>query len=85
VGRAARQLGKQVEASKAACPGERFVLVGYSQGAWIIDRYLKDTPSVHSRVAAVLVYGDPVAGEKGVGTEARPRPSARPSAPPPAD
>lgn len=57
----------------AACPGTRFVLAGYSQGANVVGDALagrgRATPAVApelaSRVAAVVLFGDPTftAGE----------------------
>lgn len=42
------------------CPSEKLILVGYSAGAWVIDRYLQYIgPGLAPRVAAVVLYGDP--------------------------
>ncbi|APE38362.1 cutinase [Nocardia mangyaensis] len=59
-------------AQAAACPGQRFVLVGYSQGALVTHGVLGSPattvvpgmwvlpPELSSRVVAVLLFGDPL-------------------------
>lgn len=43
-----------------ACPGEVFVLGGWSQGAQVIGEGLKDLPrAVRDRIADVALFGDP--------------------------
>jgi cutinase len=66
---------EHVTAQAAACPGQKFVLVGYSQGAQVIDGALGvDTTgtinggpppavipaSVAPRIAAVTLFGNPI-------------------------
>ncbi|MDP9224627.1 MAG: cutinase family protein [Actinomycetota bacterium] len=42
------------------CPNQREALVGYSEGAWIISKFLQDAPSdLTGHVSAVVLYGDP--------------------------
>ncbi|MDA3627365.1 cutinase family protein [Saccharopolyspora sp. WRP15-2] len=42
------------------CHPARLVLVGYSEGAWIIDQWIQNADSTQlSQIAAVLVLGDP--------------------------
>jgi cutinase len=62
-------LVNHVKQQAAACPNQKFVLVGYSQGAFVVDnaiglKTLGDAnttiPAEHqSRIAAVMVFGDP--------------------------
>jgi hypothetical protein len=52
----------------AACPNQRFVLLGYSQGAWVIGDALAGggggwpapvSAQLGTKVAAIVLYGDP--------------------------
>lgn len=58
-------LRDQLSAAALECPMSKFVLVGYSFGAMVIQRYMHlsadpvSVDSARSRVAAVLLYGDP--------------------------
>lgn len=69
-----RDLVAHVQGQAAACPGQRFVLVGYSQGANVVGNALGTSSfgalvggpvvatlssSVQQRVAAVLLFGYP--------------------------
>ncbi|WP_329543960.1 PE-PPE domain-containing protein [Streptomyces sp. NBC_01356] len=56
-------LNKEIKSAQANCSSTRFVLAGYSEGAWIIDRYLRQNHDYNLRsvVAGVLLYGDPQA------------------------
>lgn len=51
-----------LQAQSAACPDQRFVLAGYSQGAMVMHRLVKaldgQNPELLDRVAAVLLIGD---------------------------
>lgn len=53
-----RLLAQHVAESSAACPGQRYVLMGFSQGAYVVDRALARYPGV-DEVSAVLLYGNP--------------------------
>jgi cutinase len=70
-----RDLVHHVETQAAACPHQRFILVGYSQGANVVDNSLGissagarvggpivDTvpASIEPRIAAVLLFGNPI-------------------------
>ncbi|PXX58351.1 cutinase [Nocardia tenerifensis] len=70
--RGTQDMTAHVEWQAAACPGQRFILVGYSQGAAVTHGVL-GTGAVNSlggisslpgqlasRVAAVLLFGDPL-------------------------
>ncbi|NHC44483.1 cutinase family protein [Motilibacter aurantiacus] len=49
-----------LSARSALCPGERFVLSGYSQGAHVIGDALAGlAPALRARVAYVALFGDP--------------------------
>jgi pimeloyl-ACP methyl ester carboxylesterase len=41
-------------------PKNCIALAGYSQGAWVIDRYLWLHPEQKKRVSAVVLFGDPL-------------------------
>lgn len=46
--------------NKRTCSGDRHIaLVGYSMGAWVIDKWLQDHKSEWGEVKAVTLYGDP--------------------------
>lgn len=68
-------LVNHVSQQAAACPGQRFVLVGYSQGANVVDNSIGISSAgavvgspivatlpaaVEPRVAAVLLFGNPI-------------------------
>lgn len=68
-------LVRHVTSQAAACPDQRFVLVGYSQGANVVDNSMGISSagalvggpvvatlpdSVSSRVASVLLFGNPI-------------------------
>ncbi|MFJ9116715.1 cutinase family protein [Streptomyces sp. NPDC102394] len=68
-------LVRHVSAQAAACPNQRFVLVGYSQGANVVDNSIGVSSdgavvgspivatlpaAVAPRVAAVLLFGNPI-------------------------
>lgn len=38
---------------------DKVALVGYSMGAWVINKWLKDHPGERSMIKAVVLYGDP--------------------------
>jgi hypothetical protein len=59
---AATQLVKQMSATNVECgAGTRYLLVGYSQGAWAIDRALRQNlpPGLEAQIAGILLLGDP--------------------------
>jgi hypothetical protein len=43
----------------AACPDQKFVLAGYSQGADVIGNVIGRRPGLYGRIAAVALFGDP--------------------------
>ncbi|MFC4504011.1 MULTISPECIES: cutinase family protein [Streptomyces] len=68
-------LVNHVKAQAAACPGQRFILVGYSQGANVVDNSIGISSAgavvgspivatlpaaVEPKVAAVLLFGNPI-------------------------
>jgi cutinase len=70
-----RELVDHVTAQAAACPEQRFILVGYSQGANVVDnsigvssagasvggRIVAEIPAeIEPRVGAVLLFGNPI-------------------------
>ena len=65
---AVSELRQQLSKATLACPNSTFVLGGYSFGAMTIQHYLHlplghpsdaDLTNVRSRIAAVMLYGDP--------------------------
>jgi cutinase len=65
---------ERLTAQAAACPGQRFVLVGYSQGAAVMDGALglatsSGPPpavipaSVEPRIAAITLFGNPITAQ----------------------
>jgi hypothetical protein len=62
------QLAAQLAGQSKACPKQKFVLLGYSQGAWVVGDALAGggggvAPAVGKalgkKVAAIILYGDP--------------------------
>jgi cutinase len=50
----------RLTAQAAACPDQRYVLVGYSEGAMVMVTLMGRIPAnLQSRVAAAVLYGDP--------------------------
>jgi hypothetical protein len=48
------------QGDKATCAGDRhIVLVGYSMGAWVVDKWLQQHRNEWGEVAAVTLFGDP--------------------------
>lgn len=57
-----------ITAQAAACPNQKFVLVGYSQGADVMHTAAPKIPaSLYPRIVAVVMFGDP--GNKGPNTK----------------
>ena len=61
-------LTQRLTTQSAACPNQRFVLLGYSQGAWVVGDSLAGggggwpapiSAQLGTKVAAVVFYGDP--------------------------
>jgi hypothetical protein len=61
-------MSQRIAAQAAACPNKRFVVAGYSQGAWVVGDSLVGggggwpspvDPVYAPKVAAVVMYGDP--------------------------
>jgi hypothetical protein len=54
-------LEKKVKDSRVGCPARKIALVGYSEGAWVIQKYLHEKLKTTARsvIKAVVVYGDP--------------------------
>jgi hypothetical protein len=54
------KLSNVLIAQHATCPDQKFVIVGYSQGAWVTGEVLAGLdPTLLSQVAAVVLLGDP--------------------------
>jgi cutinase len=61
-------LAAHLAQQSAACPSQKFVLLGYSQGAWVVGDSLAGggggfpppiSAALGQKVAAVVMYGDP--------------------------
>ncbi|MGW4544095.1 cutinase family protein [Streptomyces chartreusis] len=64
------EIGRDVAEALQSCADTKFVLAGYSQGAWVIDAFLRSAhPRVRNQIAGVALYGDPQwdHGKKGRG------------------
>ncbi|MFD3430097.1 cutinase family protein [Nocardia fluminea] len=76
-----RDLVDHVVEQAATCPDQRFVLVGYSQGANVVDNAIGISsagakvggpivatlpPQLEARIAAILLFGNPI---RGIGKE----------------
>jgi pimeloyl-ACP methyl ester carboxylesterase len=49
---------KRIAAQVAACPNEKFALVGYSQGGMVVSGALKQIPAKYQdKIVAVVLYG----------------------------
>ncbi|PTH90497.1 hypothetical protein C9J60_06220 [Streptomyces sp. A244] len=57
----AKALNRQLVDRIGDCRGaENYVLVGFSQGAWVIHQFLKDAPQeILDKISGVAVLGDP--------------------------
>lgn len=54
-------LEAETQAFTALCPSTTFTLVGYSEGAWVVNYWLHFHPKeARSQVKAVELYGDPI-------------------------
>ncbi|WP_334492696.1 cutinase family protein [Streptomyces sp. B21-102] len=57
------EIGHEVARATKRCGGTQIVLAGYSQGAWVIDLYVRQAkirhPEALKKIAAVELYGDP--------------------------
>ncbi|TQE36850.1 cutinase family protein [Streptomyces ipomoeae] len=68
VDRGVEAVNAAIDDVRKKCPDAKFVLAGYSLGAWIVDQFLKTTP-LQSIVLAAILYGDPQwngAGVRGI-------------------
>ncbi|MGP3638380.1 cutinase family protein [Streptomyces sp. 24-1644] len=50
---------KAMDRAVRSCSSTRFVLVGYSLGAWVVDKFLVTDPHRRQLVRAAQLYGDP--------------------------
>ncbi|WP_326827151.1 cutinase family protein [Streptomyces sp. NBC_01751] len=76
-------LNAQLSERRAKCGNERYVLVGYSQGAWVIDKFLALAgPSVLDWIAGVALLGDPQYPKTGIVRKLAPSYAISPYLPP---
>lgn len=54
-----RALHQAVSTQVRVCPGKAIVLAGYSEGAWVIGKFLHDNSSLVGAITAVALFGDP--------------------------
>lgn len=50
---------RYVQSVDAKCPGQPYVLMGYSQGAMAVVRSLERPEMQSKNIVAVVMYGDP--------------------------
>jgi hypothetical protein len=51
---------KHLAEASVKCPNQKYVLVGYSQGADVMHNAIVKLPeSLHSRIIALIMFGDP--------------------------
>jgi hypothetical protein len=61
VTKASAQLTTILIAHHNVCPDQQFILMGYSQGAWVIHTTIEALePSLREQIKAVVLYGDPL-------------------------
>ncbi|MER6957417.1 cutinase family protein [Streptomyces sp. NPDC000618] len=67
------EIGLNVAETLRRCPSTHFVLAGYSQGAWVVDEYLRQSHTPLGLIDGVALYGDPQwdHGAKGKGLARR--------------
>jgi hypothetical protein len=53
-------LGKQLASDEQSCPGQHFILAGFSQGAMVIHDWITQNPSVDNSVSGVILFADPL-------------------------
>ncbi|MGW1680578.1 cutinase family protein [Saccharopolyspora sp. NPDC002376] len=86
ISRATDDLNNAAIAAANACRPARLVLVGYSEGAWIIDQWIHNNAESAqvSQISAVLVLGDPQwnNGDRGQGLAQRVNMGINPYIPP---
>ena len=61
-------MAKDAQSALSSCPSTKLALSGYSQGAMVVHNALSAQGLDGSKVAAIVVYGDPLNGQsfKGV-------------------
>ncbi|MFF3328361.1 cutinase family protein [Streptomyces sp. NPDC002888] len=76
-------LSAQLSKRRAECGNERYVLVGYSQGAWVIHKFLALAgPTVLEWIAGVALLGDPQYPKTGIVRKLAPGYAISPYLPP---
>lgn len=77
-------LNKQITDRIGYCRGtEHYFLVGFSQGAWVIHRFLKNAPQgIINKVSGVAVLGDPQYTRTGIIPKVFPKYEIKPYFPP---
>jgi cutinase len=59
-GEGATDVVRRLQEQAAACPQEKFALVGYSQGASVMHQAAAHIPAaIQERVVAMVMFGDP--------------------------
>jgi len=49
----------RLQAAAKGCEDQRFILAGYSEGAWVLGEALKQLGPLYDRIDEVLLFGDP--------------------------
>jgi uncharacterized protein with LGFP repeats len=55
----ATDLYNQITNEALQCPGEHFVVAGFSQGAAVVGEFARKNPSLAGRVSGVILWADP--------------------------
>lgn len=55
----AADLYNQITAEASQCPGEHFIVAGFSQGAAVVGEFARNHPQLAGRVSGVILWADP--------------------------
>jgi hypothetical protein len=55
----ATDLYNQITSEASQCPGEHFVVAGFSQGAAVVGEFARNHPELAGRVSGVILWADP--------------------------
>jgi Cutinase/LGFP repeat len=50
----------QIEGERNSCPGEHFIVAGFSQGAMVVHEFAIDYPALAGVVSGIILWADPV-------------------------
>ncbi|MEV6667614.1 cutinase family protein [Streptomyces nigra] len=67
VNKGVRAVQRAMDRAVSICPTTKFVLTGYSLGAWVVDKFLLTDSRRRPQVLAAQLYGDPQWNDPGKG------------------